>query len=122
MDDEIYSMYKSGLIRPSQSAWSSPVVLVKKKDGKYRFCVDYRRLNQITLKDSYPLPNMEDTIKQLDGSSYFSKMDMKSGYFQLPIDEHDKPKTAFITSRGLWEFNVLPQGLKKLPTLVPKSS
>ncbi|CAF4872353.1 unnamed protein product, partial [Rotaria magnacalcarata] len=115
IDNQIDSMYTSGLIRPSQSAWSSPVVLVKKKDGTYRFCVDYRRLNQITMKDSYPLPHMEETINQLGGSSYFSKMDLKSGYFQLPIDEKDKPKTAFITSRGLWEFNVLPQGLKNAP-------
>ena len=115
MDNEVHSMHTSGLIRPSQSAWSSPVVLVKKKDGRYRFCVDYRRLNQITTKDSYPLPNMEETIKQLAGSSYFSKLDLKSGYFQLPIDENDKPKTAFVTSRGLWEFNVLPQGLKNAP-------
>jgi transposase InsO family protein len=115
MDNEIHSMYESGLIRPSTSCWSSPVVLVKKKDGKYRFCVDYRKLNQITMKDSYPLPNMEETIKQLGGSSYFSKMDLKSGYFQLPINGQDKSKTAFITSRGLWEFNVLPQGLKNSP-------
>jgi hypothetical protein len=115
IDNEIHSMYKSGLIRPSTSSWSSFVVLVKKKDGKYRFCVDYRTLNQITMKDSYPLPNMEDTINQLGGSSYFSKMDLKSGYLQLRIEENDKPKTAFITSRGLWEFNVLPQGLKNAP-------
>ena len=115
IDNEIHSMYKSGLIRPSTSPWSSPVVLVKKKDGKYRFCVDYRRLNEITMKDSYPLPNMEETIMQLGGSSYFSKMDLKSGYFQLRIDEKDKSKTAFITTRGLWEFNVLPQGLKNAP-------
>ncbi len=64
------------------------------------------------MKDSYPLPNTEDTIKQLAGSSYFSKMDLKSGYFQVPIDKKDKSKTVFITSRGVWEFNVLPQGLK----------
>lgn len=115
IDNEIKSMAENGLIRPSQSAWSSPVVLVKKKDGKYRFCVDYRRLNAVTMKDSYPLPHIEDTIKQLGGSSYFSKLDLKSGYFQLPIDENDKSKTAFITSRGLWEFNVLPQGLKNSP-------
>ena len=115
LDEEINSLHKADLIRPSQSAWSSPVVLVKKKDGKYRFCVDYRRVNQITIKDSYPLPHIEETIGQLSGSSYFSKMDMKSGYFQLPINEKDKAKTAFITSRGLWEFNVLPQGLKNSP-------
>ncbi|CAF4586152.1 unnamed protein product, partial [Didymodactylos carnosus] len=99
-------MSASNQIRPSTSPWSSPVLLVKKKDGDYRFVVDYRKLNNVTVKDS---------LKQLSGHSYFTKLDLKSGYFQIPIREDDKQKTAFITTIGLWEFNVLPQGLKNAP-------
>ena len=102
-------------IRPSSSPWSSPVVLIKKSDGGHRFVVDYRRLNAITAKDSYPLPTIESTLQQLAGNRWFSKLDLRSGYFQIPIDEADKPKTAFITTTGLWEFNVLPMGLCNAP-------
>ncbi|CAF3314989.1 unnamed protein product [Rotaria sp. Silwood2] len=108
-------MSASNQIRPSTSPWSSPVLLVKKKDGDYRFVVDYRKLNSVTIKDSFPIPTIEATLKQLSGHSYFTKLDLKSGYFQIPIQEEDKQKTAFITTTGLWEFNVLPQGLKNAP-------
>jgi hypothetical protein len=108
-------MSATNQIRPSTSPWSSPVLLVKKKDGDYRFVVDYRKLNSVTVKDSFPIPIIEATLKQLSGHSYFTKLDLKSGYFQIPIQEEDKHKTAFITTTGLWEFNVLPQGLKNAP-------
>ena len=102
-------------IRPSSSPWSSPVLLIKKKDGDYRFVVDYRKLNSITMKDSFPIPIIESTLQQLAGNCYFSKLDLRSGYFQIPINEIEKPKTAFITTTGLWEFNVLPMGLTNSP-------
>jgi hypothetical protein len=91
------------------------VLLIKKKEGDYRFVVDYRKVNAITAKDSFPIPTIESTLQQLAGNSYFSKLDLRSGYFQVPINEIDKPKTAFITTTGLWEFNVLPMGLTNAP-------
>ncbi|CAF1527039.1 unnamed protein product, partial [Didymodactylos carnosus] len=106
---------KDGIIRPSNSPWSSPVVTVKKKDGSPRFCVDYRKINLITQKDVYPLPRMDDIMEQMAGSKWYSKLDMKSGYFQVPISESDKKKTAFSTQDGLFEFNGLPQGLMNSP-------
>ena len=108
-------MERTGQISKSQSPWASPVLLVKKHDGSPRFVVDYRKLNAITIRDSYPLPRMDDTINQLAGARYYSKFDLKSGYHQVPIDSRDKHKTAFVTSYGLFEFNVLPQGLVNGP-------
>ena len=85
--------------------------MVRKKDGSFRFVVDYKRLNAITIKDSSPLPNMEDTIQKLGGGyRYFSKLDLKSSFYQIPINDNDKEKTAFITPFGLYQFNVLPMG------------
>lgn len=111
----IRKLEQSNQIRPSSSPWSSPVLLIKKKDGDYRFVVDYRKLNSITTKDSFPIPTIESTLQQLAGQCYFSKLDLRSGYFQIPIHENDKPKTAFIKTTGLWEFNVLPMGLTNAP-------
>ena len=108
-------MLKQGIIRPSSSPWSSPVVIVKKKDGTPRFCVDYRKINSITEKDVYPLPRIDEIIEQLSQSSWYSKFDLKNGYFQAPISEQDKKKTAFATPDGLYEFNRLPQGLVNSP-------
>ena len=103
------------IIRPSTSPWSSPVVLKKKLDGTYRFLVDFRRLNSITKKDAYPQPSVEELIYRLSGHSYFTKLDLKSGYFQIPIAEADKEKRAFVTPDGHYEFNVLAQGLMNAP-------
>ncbi|CAF4247737.1 unnamed protein product, partial [Rotaria sp. Silwood2] len=104
------------LIRPSYSPYAAPALLVAKYDGTWRMVVDYKKLNNITIKDNHPLPNMEQTIQILDGGyQFFSKLDMKSGFWQIPITEEDKYKTAFITSDGLYEWNVLAQGLKNSP-------
>jgi hypothetical protein len=117
IQEETEKMLKNGIIRPSMSPWSSPVVIVRKKDGTPRFCIDYRKINNITQKDVYPLPRIDDIIEQLSESRWFTKFDLKNGYFQVPISEKDKMKTAFATQDGLYEFNRLPQGLlNSLPT------
>ncbi|UYV75794.1 hypothetical protein LAZ67_13001373, partial [Cordylochernes scorpioides] len=113
--DQIDEMLKEGIIRPSSSAWSFPVILVKKRDGKFRFCVDYRKLNEVTVKDVYPIPRIDDVMDTLQGSKYFSAIDLRSGYWQVEIEEKYKEKTAFTTTHGLYEFNVMPFGLCNAP-------
>ncbi|CAF4673070.1 unnamed protein product [Rotaria sp. Silwood2] len=108
-------MERNDQISRSQSPRASSVLLVKKHDGSPRFIVDYRKLNSITIRDSYPLSPMDDTINQLAGARHHSKFDLKCGYHQVPIDSRDKQKMAFITSYQLFEFNVLPRGLVNGP-------
>jgi hypothetical protein len=115
-EEQIQKMLKHNIIRRSVSAWSAPVVLVKKKDNSRRFCVDYRRLNSKTVKDVYPLPRIDEMIDKLAQSQYFSALDLASGYWQIEVAECDKPKTAFNTGTGLYEFNVLPFGLTGAPS------
>ncbi|UYV67046.1 K02A2.6-like, partial [Cordylochernes scorpioides] len=115
IQDEVNKMIENHIVKPSESPWSSPVILVRKKDGTWRFCVDYRRLNKITKKDVYPLPRIDDALDSLAGSSYFSTMDLRSGYWQIEVDEKDREKTAFITPDGLYEFRVMPFGLCNAP-------
>lgn len=106
----IKSMQKNRIIVPSESPWSSPVVLAMKKDGSLRFCVDFRRLNDVTVKDAYPLPRIDTILETVAGARYFSTLDLASGYWQVEIAPEDRQKTAFSTGNGLWEFNVLPFG------------
>ena len=115
IDAEVAILLREQRIEPSTSSWCSPVVLVRKKDGNARFCVDYRKLNAITKKDSFPLPRLDDIFDQLSGSRYFTKLDFKSGYFQVPLASLDRPKTAFSTRDNHYEFTVLPQGVKNGP-------
>lgn len=105
------------VIQPSNSSslWASPVVLAQKKDGTYRFCVDYRKLNFVTCKDAYPLPWIDETLEALGGSRWFSTLDLLTGYWQVKVKEEDRPKTAFSTLDGLFEFKVMPFGLCNAP-------
>ncbi|GBM70955.1 Retrovirus-related Pol polyprotein from transposon 297 [Araneus ventricosus] len=111
----VKEMVDTGIIEESSGPWASPIVLVKKKDGSTRFCVDYRKLNEITIKDSYPLPRIDDTLYALNGSHWFSTLDLKSGYWQVEIQPEDKEETAFTTGQGLWQFKVMPFGLCNAP-------
>lgn len=113
---QIDEMLENGIIRESTSAWSSPIILVKKKNGELRFCVDYRKLNAVTVGHAHPLPRIDDILDSLGDSQYFSTLDLKSAYWQIPVDEKDRHKTAFVTQSGLFEFNRMPFGLSTAPT------
>ncbi len=113
--DEIETMLKNDVIRPSRSPWAAPVVLVTKKDGSIRFCVDYRKINAVTKKDVYPLPRIDDALDAMYESTIFSTLDLASGYWQVEMDPEDREKTAFISEQGLFEFNVMPFGLCNAP-------
>ena len=112
---QVKDLLARGLIQPSHSAYSSPVIFVRKKSGELRMCVDYRALNQKTVKDKYPLPRIDDLLDRLQGASVFSSLDLQSGYHQIRIASEDVPKTAFSTPLGLFEFCVLPFGLTNAP-------
>ncbi|GKA27912.1 putative reverse transcriptase domain-containing protein [Tanacetum coccineum] len=115
--EQLQEISDKGFIRPSSSPWGSPVLFVKKKDGSFCMCIDYRELNKLTVKNRYPLPRIDDLFDQLQGSSVYSKIDLRSGYHQLRVCEEDIPKTAFKTRYGHYEFQVMPFGLTNAPTV-----
>lgn len=110
-------MLNAGIVRESVSEYASPIILVRKKDGKFRMCVDYRMLNSVTVKERYPMPNIDDEIARLSGQAYFVTLDLASGYYQVPISEKSRPLTSFVTPDGQYEFNRMPFGLANAPAI-----
>ena len=108
-------MLAANIIQPSRPPWSFPIVVVDKKDGTKRFCTDFRKLNLICKRSSWPLPLIDDMLAVLGKPKYFTTLDLKSGYWQITLDERDKEKTAFTCHRGLYEYNVMPFGLANAP-------
>jgi hypothetical protein len=115
LEKYVKDLLAKGLIEPSSSPFGAPVLFVPKPDGSYRMCIDYRALNDITIKDKYPLPRIDDLLDQLKGTTCYSSMDLLSGYFQMRILDEDVPKTAFTTGQALYQWRVLPMGLSNAP-------
>lgn len=117
VEKQLENMLAQNVIQPSKSPWNFPLVIVKKKDGSLRLCVDYRALNNITIKDKFPLPNIDESLLKMSGTRYFTSMDLKSGYWQVAMDPESIPKTAFSTGLGHFEFTVVPFGLTNAPSV-----
>ncbi|GJR16963.1 putative reverse transcriptase domain-containing protein [Tanacetum coccineum] len=115
--EQLQELTDKGFIRPSSLPWGALVLFLKKKDGSFKMCIDYKELNKLTVKNRYPLPRIDDLFDQLQGSSIYSKIDLRSGYHQLRVREEDIPKTAFRTRYGHYEFQVMPFGLTNAPTV-----
>ena len=117
VEEQVNALKEQGIISPSMSEWASPVVIVPKKDGKFRLCIDYRKLNSVTVKDSHPIPNIRDIFDQLQGASYFSLIDLQQGYHQVRLAKDSRAKTAFSCHLGLFEYNRMPFGLTNAPSM-----
>ncbi|GJT93685.1 putative reverse transcriptase domain-containing protein [Tanacetum coccineum] len=117
ISNQLQELADRSFIQPSTSPWGAPVLIVKKKDESFRMCIDYRELNKLTIKNRYPLPRIDDLFDQLQGSSVYSKIDLRSGYHQLRVKDEDIPKTAFRTRYGHYEFQVMPFGLTNAPAV-----
>ena len=118
MDQELDKLLAIGAISeadPGECPFASSCVVVRKKDGTFRLCVDYRRLNAITVKDSYPLPRIDEILSSLGKARYFASLDLLMGYHEVEVEPRDRAKTAFVTHRGLFVFNVMPFGLTNAP-------
>ncbi|GKC06018.1 reverse transcriptase domain-containing protein [Tanacetum coccineum] len=117
LSGQVKELQDKGFIRPSSSSWGAPLLFVKKKDGSFRMCINYRELNKLTVKNRYPLPRIDDLFDQLQGSQFFSMIDLRSGYHQLRVHEDNIPKTAFRTCYGHFEFTLMPFGLTNAPAI-----
>jgi hypothetical protein len=115
IEKQVQEMLVSGVIQPSQSAWSSPALLVRKKDGSWRLCVDYRHLNALTIKSKYHVPIIEELLDELYGSKWFTKLDLRAGYHQIRMSPGEEPKTAFQTHYGHFEYKVMSFGFTGAP-------
>lgn len=116
IERQVADLLQKGKVKESSSPWSSPVVLVTKKDGSQRLCVDYRQLNAATVKDAFPLPRVDDSLAALSSSRWFSTLDLASGYWQVAMDAKTQEKSAFVIPSGLYEWNVMPFGLCNAPS------
>lgn len=113
--EEIRTLLEADILKPSHSPWSSPMVPIRKPDGSVRLCIDFRKINQIIVPDPYAIPLIEDLLDQLGEAQYLSKLDLNKGFYQIPVDEKDQPKTAFCTPWGKYEFKRMPFGLRNAP-------
>ena len=117
VDQSIDEILEAGIIEKSNSPWGFPIVLVEKKDGSKRFCMDFRALNKVTKSNTYPQPVIDDILAALGTANNFSKLDLKSGYWPVELDDKDKKKAAFVSHRGLFHFNVMPFGVANAPSV-----